>query len=110
MFIELLIPNKQSYIIGTVYKHPPMQHFKFNELMRNLLTKINHENKKNIIAGDLNLLKYTQIRGVREFLEGRLYKNFLSQITLATRVARKTVSLTDNIFTNSEEDRCYSGR
>ena len=79
--------------------------------MRSLLTKINHENKKNIIAGDynLNLLIYTQIRGVREFLEGLLYKNFLSQITLATRVAQKTVSLIDNIFTNSEEDRCYSG-
>ena len=87
MFIELLIPNKQSYVIGTVYKHPPMQHFKFNELMRNLLTEINHENKKSIIAGDfnLNLLKYIYtIRGIYEFLECFLYKNFLPQITLPT--------------------------
>ena len=36
VFIELLILNKWSYMIGTVYKHPPMKHFKFNELMRNL--------------------------------------------------------------------------
>ena len=35
-FIELLIPNKQNYIIGTAYKNPPMHHFKFNELMKNL--------------------------------------------------------------------------
>ena len=79
IFIELLIPNKQNYIIRTVYKHPPMQHFKFNELMRNLLAKINHENKKNIIAGDfnLNLLKYMQKRGIHEFLECLLRKNFL---------------------------------
>ena len=40
IFIELLIPNKQNHIIETVYKHPLMQHFKFNELMRNLLAKI----------------------------------------------------------------------
>ena len=77
IFIELLIPNKQNYIIGTVYKHPPMHHFKFNELMRNLLSKINHENKKSIIAGDfnLNLLKYTQKRGIHEILECLLHKN-----------------------------------
>ena len=31
VFIELLLPNNQNYLIGTVYKHPSMQHFKFNE-------------------------------------------------------------------------------
>ena len=110
IFIGLLISNKQSCIIRTVYKHPPMQHFKFNELMRNLLTKINYENKKAIIAGDfnLNLLKYTQIRGTHEFFKCLLYKNFLPQITLSTRVAHKTTSLIDNIFTNNNEKRCYS--
>ena len=42
---------------------------KFNELMRDLLAKINHDNKKSIIAGDFNLslLKYTQIRGIHDF-------------------------------------------
>ena len=29
-FIELLIPSKPSLILGTIYKHPSMQHFKFN--------------------------------------------------------------------------------
>ena len=110
-FIELLIPNKQNYIIGTAYKNPAMQHFKFNELMKNLLAKINHKNKKSIITGDfnLNLLKYTQRRGIHEFLECLLYKNFLPQITLPTRITQKAVSLIDNIFTNNNENKCYSG-
>ena len=64
-----------------------MQHFKFNELMKDLLTKINHEHQKSIIAGDFDfsLLKYTQIRGIHEFLERVLYKNFLRQFTFPTR-------------------------
>ena len=67
--------------------------------------------KKSIIAEDynLNLRKYTQIRGIHEFLRCLLNKNFLQQITIPTRVAQKATSLTDNIFTNSDEDRCYSG-
>ena len=82
-----------------------MQHFKFNDLMKGLVTKISHENKKSIIAGDFNLnfLKCTQIRGIHEFLECLLHKNFLPQITLLTEVAQKTASLID-VFTNSDKN------
>ena len=41
VFIELTIPNKANFIVGTVYKHPSMQHYKFNnDLLENLLNKI----------------------------------------------------------------------
>ena len=40
VFIELLIPSKPSLISGIMYKHPGMQHFKFNnDFMKKLLKK-----------------------------------------------------------------------
>ena len=30
VFIELVIPRKPSLISETIYKHPSMQHFRFN--------------------------------------------------------------------------------
>lgn len=88
-----------------------MQHFKFNELMKDLLTKINHENNKSITGRDFNLqlLIYTQISGIHDFLECLLRKNYLPQITLPTQVLQKTVSLVDNISTNNDKDGCHSG-
>ena len=70
------------------------------------MTKINYEKKKRIIAGDFNLklLKYTQIKGIHEILECPLYKNFLPQISVPTRVAHKGASLIANIFTDSDEE------
>ena len=74
--------------------------------MKGLVTKISHENKKSIIAGDFNLnfLKCTQIKGIHEFLHCLLRKNFLPQITLLTGVEKqKTASLID-VFTNSDKN------
>ena len=40
-FIELLISNRQSHLIGVVYKHPSMKHYKFNNnFMNTLLEKL----------------------------------------------------------------------
>lgn len=87
-----------------------MQHFKFKELIKDLLTKINHENNKSITGRDFNLqlLKYTQISGIHDFLECLLHKNYLPQITLPTQAVQKTVSLIDKISTNNDKDGCYS--
>ena len=72
IFIELLISNKQNYIIGR------------RNLKRDLLAKINHANKKIVGDFNLNLLKYMQKRGICESLECFLYENFLPQIILPT--------------------------
>ena len=78
--------------------------------MKDLLTKINHENNKSITGRDFNLqlLIYTQISGIHDFLECLLRKNYLPQITLPTQVLQKTVSLVDNISTNNDKDGCQS--
>ena len=79
VFIEVMIPNKQSYILGTIYKHPSMKHFEFNnEYMEELLRVITHENKNCILTGDFNLklLKPAKSPGVSKFLENLLSHNF----------------------------------
>ena len=104
LFIEVMIPNKQSYILGTTYKHPSMKHFKFNnEYIEELLRLITIENKNCILTGafNLNLLKHAESPGVNRFLENLLSHNFMPQITLRTRITEKTAILIDNIFINN---------
>ena len=64
-----------------------------------------------MISGDfnLNLIKYTQNRGVNQFIEKILSNNFIPQITLPTRVTEKSATLNDNIFTNNYKHNCISG-
>ena len=84
-----------------------MQHFKFNELMKDFLTMINHGNKNH------NYWRFKfqspKMHIDKRYLEWLLNNNLLPQTTLPIRVAQKTVSLIDNICTNCGEGRCYSG-
>ena len=112
VFIELLIPNKQNYLIRIVYKHPVIQHIKFNDgCITSLLNKLKTENKATIVAGEfnLNMMKYTQVRGAHQFLETLLSDNFIPQITLPTRVTKNSVTLIDNIFSDNLDHKCISG-
>ena len=107
-FIELTIPNKPNFIVGTVYKHPSMQHYKFNnDFPENILNKIQTEKKFSILAGDLK--KYSKTTGINQYLEIILSHNFLPQTTLPTRVTGRTATLIDNILINSYENKCTSG-
>ena len=56
VFIEVSIPNKQSLLIRTVYKHPSMNVSKFNhEYLTDILAKIKNENKNIILMGNFNV-------------------------------------------------------
>ena len=112
VFIELLFSNKPSFLIGTIYKHPIMQNYKFNiEFLENLLNKIKQESKRTILAGNfnVNVIEYAQKTGVNQFLEIVLSNNFMTQITLPPRVAQKSATLIDNILINQYEYKCISG-
>ena len=86
-----------------------MKHHKFNNNFMNILfDKLTKENKSSVISGDfnLNLIKYTQNRGVNRFIEKNLSNNFIPHITLPTGVTKKSATLIDNIFTNNYEYNC----
>ena len=104
VFIEVLIPNKQNQLIGTVYKHPSMNVSKFNhEYLTDILTKIKKENKNITLMCDfnVNLINYLKNRGIYEFLEQLKNHNFTSQITLTKKIA----TLIDNIFVNAQTQK-----
>ena len=108
MFIELTIPNKPNIIIGAVYKHPSMQHYKVNnDFLKSILNKIQTGKKFNVLAGDL--IKYSKTTGINQLLEIILSHNFIPQITLASRVTGRAAALIDNIFINSYENQSASG-
>ena len=70
VIIELLISIKKNHLVGVIYKHPTMKHHTFNNyFMNTLFDKLIKENKPSVISGDfnLNLIKYTQNRGVNQF-------------------------------------------
>ena len=70
--------------------------------MINLQKKINH-------LFNLNLIKYTQNRGVNQFLENILSNSFIPHIILPTSVTEKLTTLIDNIFTNNHKHNYVSG-
>ena len=56
VFIELLLSNKPSQIIGTIYKHSSMNVSNFtNDHLKNMLNAIHYENKSTLLTGDFNI-------------------------------------------------------
>ena len=112
VFTEVLIPNKQSYILRAIYKYSSIKHFKFNnEYMEEVLRVITYENKNGIQSGDfsLNMLKHAKSLVVSRFLENLLSHHFMPKITLPTRKTEKTATPIDNILINNISLNCISG-
>ena len=99
-FIEILLPDKYNFIIGTVYKHPPMKPYSYNTSFSQLLQKIKRENKKTIITSDfnLNLSNYAKNIGTYKFLESVFSNNFTPQINLPTRITGTSSTLIGNTW------------
>ena len=59
--------------------------------MNTLINKLTTENKPPAISGDFNtiLIKYTQNRGVNQFLENILSNNFIPHKTLPVGITEK---------------------
>ena len=67
-----------------------------------------HLNKENIevyLAGDFNIdiLKYDTIPKYQDFYTLMASNGFLPHITLPTRITDTTMSIIDNIYTNTQE-------
>ena len=50
-FAEILVPNKQNLIVGTIYKHSPMKPHEFKNIFLELVSKLKHQNTN--LAGNL---------------------------------------------------------
>ena len=79
--------------------------------MSNCLNKLNKENKEVFIAGDFNidLLKYDANIKYSDFYNLMTSSGFLPQITQPTRITETTMTIIDNIYTNTFASNIYSG-
>ena len=112
VWIEIKNQKSKNIIIGCIYRHPHKNNLEeFNLHMKHILYKLNEENKEVYISGDFNidLLKYESEPKYQEFYHLLVSNGFLPQITLPTRITDTTMSLIDNIYTNSLSQDTYSG-
>ena len=79
----------------------------FNQYMEKTLSKINKENREVYLAGDFNidLQKYDTIP---KLLQTNGFNGFLPHITLPTRITDTTMSIIDNIYTNTFQEEIFS--
>ena len=107
VFIELLIRNKINHLLGVIFLSTSLWIIiSFTTILWTLLNNFLIENKPSVISGDFkpNLINYTQNRPVNPFLENIWSNNFISHVTLPTRITKKSVALIDHIFTNNEHN------
>ncbi len=76
----------------------------FTHQIENNMIKINKENKKCIITGDLNIdgLKINRNNQVNNFFRTVLEQNFIPTITLPSRIVESQVSFIDHILINTK--------
>ena len=112
IWYETKFPQKKdNYIIAVIYKHPGcseecIDHF--SKQIENNMIKINKENKKCIITGDINIdgLKITKNSHIDNFFRTVLQQSFIPTITKPTRIYEGNtslqISLIDHIFISPE--------
>ena len=79
-FVEMINPEKSNIIVGTIYRHPKMDVTEFDNILNNLLKKINQEQKTVFLLGDfdIDLMHYNEHKPTNEFLDSLASNSYLS--------------------------------
>ena len=79
-FVEIINPTKTYIIVGTTYRYPKMNMNEFNNILNNLLKKINQEQKPVFLLGDFNieLMHYNEHKPTNEFLDSLASNSYLT--------------------------------
>ena len=80
IFVEIINPKKSNIIVDTIYRHPKMDVTKFNNILNNLLKKINQEQKTVFLLANFNidLMHYNEHKPTNEFLDSLASNSYLS--------------------------------
>ena len=110
-FIEVIKPKKSNIIVGTIYRYPQMDVTEFNNILNNLLKKINQEQKTVFLLGDFNidLMHYNEHKPTNEFLDSLASNSYLPYIIQPSRHTSHSRTLIDNIFSNVISKDIISG-
>ena len=76
-----------------------------------VMDEINHENKKCVILGDMNInmLNYGVHNQTDTYVDGIFSRGFLPQILMPTRVTHRSATLIDHLLTNDITSASSSG-
>ena len=98
LWIKLHTHDKETFIIGCIYRHPNSKLAHFNDMYSKLVKDIPNCTTC-IIGGDLNidLLQYENNQ-IGENLNINLENNFIPCITLPTRITNNSATLIDHIL------------
>ena len=89
--------KKNTYIAGSVYRHPNANSKHFIESLEKQLNKLDKKSTC-IIAGDINIdLTKQQNSNVKMYLETLLEYNFLPYICIPTRITDNSATIIDHI-------------
>ena len=101
-FVEIINLKKSNIIVGAIYRHPKMDVTEFNNILNNLLKKINQEQKTVFLLGDFNidLMHYNEHKPKNEFLHSLASNSYLQYIIQPSRHKSHSRTLIDNIFNN----------
>ena len=74
----------------------------FTTTLFGVMDEINHENKKCVIMGDMNInmLNYGVHNQTDTYVDGIFSRGFLPQILMPTRVTHRSATLIDHLLTN----------
>ena len=83
----------------------------FTDYLNKTVNKINKENKEVYICGDFNfdLLKYDIVNHCQEFCNTMSSNGYLPHITIPTRITDSSMTIIDNIYTNTFSNNIFSG-
>ena len=98
--------EKHNFILGVVYRHPGSTKEcleEFTKQLNTIISKIEKENKKVYIIGDLNIdgMRVTENKQVEKFFHMLMNNNYLPLITKPTRVQDTSISIIDHVIINS---------
>lgn len=111
LFIEIESKSCKNMIIGVVYRKPSSSAIDFINRFENIVHSISMNHKTCYIMGDfnLNLLDFTKVSSIGNFLNMFFSFGFYPLINKPTRLSIDSATLLDNIFTNSTYDSIVSG-
>ncbi|CAL4095019.1 unnamed protein product [Meganyctiphanes norvegica] len=92
-----LTSNRNSFIIGSIYRHPNGNTNHFIQSLQNILNKVDKKSTC-IIAGDINIdLVKQQNNSVNMYLETLMEHNILPYLCIPTRITENSATIIDHI-------------
>lgn len=111
LFMEINITGRKNIIVAVIYRDPKTSIIDFNIMFNDCLEKLKDENKDVYIMGDfnVNLMNYSSIDHINEFVNTVYNNSFRPLIDKPTRISKFSSTLIDNILTNVCTNEITSG-